>query len=105
MYYRYTIKLSHFNYKYLHKLLNNLIILFNLLLNPNSISVVDLPNKRQFNTLLRSPHVFKKSREQFSIIIYNKLIVLKFKKDYTMILKTFLNNLNCTYKLNIFYEK
>ena len=101
----YTIKLSHFNYNYLNKLLNNIVILFNLFLNLNFITVVTLPNKRHLNTVLRSPHVFKKSREQFSIIMYNKLIVLKCEKDYINILKFFLSSLNCNYTLKIHYEK
>ena len=105
MNYRYTIKFSHFNYRYLHNLLINLIFLVNLLLNPQFISLIDLPNKKITKTVLRSPHVFKKSREQFSQVIYNKLLIIKFNKDYTMILKSFLTTLNCTYKLNIFYEK
>ncbi len=101
----YTIKLSHFNSNYLNKLLNNIIILFNLFLNFNSIVVVNLPNKRHFNTILRSPHIFKKSREQFSMVIYNKLIILKCKKDYINILKFFLSSLNCNYTLKICYER
>ncbi len=105
MNYRYTIKFSHFNYRYLHDLLNNLIFLINLLLSPKFISLVDLPNKKKTKTILRSPHIFKKSREQFSKIIYNKLLILKFNKNYTTILKSFLSTLNCTYKLNIFYER
>jgi ribosomal protein S10 len=40
-------------------------------------SFVRLPVKKKRITLLRSPHVNKKSREQLEIRLYNGLIILK----------------------------
>jgi ribosomal protein S10 len=40
--------------------------------------VASLPTQTFRYTVLRSPHVDKKSREQFEIKIYNKLIVFSF---------------------------
>ena len=41
-------------------------------------SIIKLPIKIQKFTLLRSPHVNKKAREQFEIRTHKRLIVLKF---------------------------
>lgn len=35
---------------------------------------IPLPSKREIYTVLRSPHVNKKSREQFQLCIYKRLI-------------------------------
>jgi small subunit ribosomal protein S10 len=42
-----------------------------------SFSFVRLPERKKRITLLRSPHVNKKSREQLEIRFYNGLILLK----------------------------
>ncbi len=49
-----------------------------LLINKNiKFSVTLLPKQEKKITLLRSPHVFKKSKEQFKISTFKVLIVLK----------------------------
>ncbi len=45
---------------------------------------VPLPTKRRVYTVLRSPHVDKKSREQFEIRIHNRLIDLNKPSRQTM---------------------
>lgn len=57
------------------------------------LSLISLPTKIFKNTLLKSPHVNKKAREQFEIKIYRKVCFLKFqkkniKKYFYLILKT-----------------
>jgi small subunit ribosomal protein S10 len=40
--------------------------------------VIPMPIKKQRFTVLRSPHVDKKSREQFEIRTYSKLLIVSF---------------------------
>jgi len=53
---------------YLKKILSNLNF---------ANSCCNLPKKRKFITLLKSPHVNKSAREQFSMQIYSKIITIK----------------------------
>ena len=48
------------------------------------VGPVPLPTKRRIYTVLRSPHVDKKSREQFEIRIHNRLIDLNKPSQQTM---------------------
>jgi small subunit ribosomal protein S10 len=48
------------------------------------IGPVPLPTKRRIYTVLRSPHVDKKSREQFEIRIHNRLVDLNKPSRQTM---------------------
>jgi small subunit ribosomal protein S10 len=48
------------------------------------VGPVPLPTKRRVYTVLRSPHVDKKSREQFEIRIHNRLIDLNKPSRQTM---------------------
>lgn len=57
------------------------------------VSLISLPTKIIKNTLLKSPHINKKSREQFELRIIKKICFLKFqtktiKKYFYLILKT-----------------
>lgn len=45
---------------------------------------VPLPNRRKCFTLLRSPHVNKKSREQFEIITHSRILDIVAPSDQTM---------------------
>ena len=38
------------------------------------ISAAPLPTKKEIYTVLRSPHVYKESREQFQMVTYRRLI-------------------------------
>ena len=42
-------------------------------------SIINLPKKIKRITLLKSPHVYKKAREQFQIVKNSKLIYIKNK--------------------------
>ena len=48
------------------------------------VGPVPLPNKRGCYTVLRSPHVNKKSREQFEIIVHRRLLDIVSPTDQTM---------------------
>lgn len=48
------------------------------------VGPVPLPTQRRIYTVLRSPHVDKKSREQFEIRIHNRLIDLNKPSPQTM---------------------
>jgi small subunit ribosomal protein S10 len=48
------------------------------------VGPVPLPNNKRIYTVLRSPHVDKKSREQFEIRIHKRLIDLNKPSQQTM---------------------
>jgi small subunit ribosomal protein S10 len=48
------------------------------------VGPVPLPTKRRIYTVLRSPHVDKKSREQFEIRVHNRLVDLNKPSQQTM---------------------
>lgn len=54
-----------------------------------------LPLKKKKYTLLRSPHVHKKSQEHFGVFNYKTLLVIKFpnEKIMTMVLNFLIKNL------------
>ncbi|XBT18151.1 MAG: 30S ribosomal protein S10 [Candidatus Shikimatogenerans sp. Tser] len=58
------------------------------------IGPIFLPTKKKIFTILKSPHVHKKSREQFVFSIHKRLLIIK---NYNNLI---INNLN---KLNFFY--
>lgn len=45
---------------------------------------VPLPNKRQCFTVLRSPHIDKKSREQFELVTHKRILDIVSPSDKTM---------------------
>jgi small subunit ribosomal protein S10 len=59
---------------------------------------INLPKKIKKYTVIRSPHVYSLSREQFEIITHRRLIVLKNEKNSMLSLKSRL-------KLYDFYRK
>lgn len=48
------------------------------------IGPVPMPNKKRCFTVLRSPHVNKKSREQFEIITHRRVLDIVSPSDQTM---------------------
>lgn len=65
-------------------------------------SVTNLPNKKKFITLLKSPHVNKKAREQFEHITYQKMISIKLNFNFKLIKILTLNKpKNIKLKLNL----
>ena len=92
---KYTIKIQSYYFHFI-KLIIRKIKKFNL---NNKISIVILPLKLRKITLLKSPHVYKKSREQFEVGLYNVLITLNNLKTVNIIKKQILN-LNTGIKIN-----
>ena len=45
---------------------------------------VPLPNKRRIFTVLRSPHIDKKSREQFELTTHRRVLDIDMPTDQTM---------------------
>jgi small subunit ribosomal protein S10 len=45
---------------------------------------VPLPNKSRCFTVLRSPHIDKKSREQFALVIHRRILDIVLPSDQTM---------------------
>jgi len=64
-----------------------------------STVLLRLPTKVQKTTVLRSPHVNKKSREQFEIRTYKRLIQIKTNKNGLMVI--LLNKINKRIPQNI----
>ncbi len=48
------------------------------------VGPVPLPNRRQVFTVLRSPHVNKKSREQFELITHKRILDIVSPAEQTM---------------------
>ena len=48
------------------------------------VGPVPMPNKRRCFTVLRSPHVNKKSREQFELITHRRILDIVSPSDQTM---------------------
>lgn len=48
------------------------------------VGPVPLPNRRRCFTVLRSPHIDKKSREQFSLTTHRRLLDIVSPSDQTM---------------------
>lgn len=78
---------------------------FRLLANSNEfkVSYSHLPNKRKVYTVLRSPHIDKKSREQFEMRTYTSLITLDIhnKIDMSVLIKDFKESLQSGISLKI----
>ncbi len=50
----------------------------------NIVGPVPLPNKKRVYTVLRSPHVDKKSREQFELTTHKRILDIVAPSDQTM---------------------
>jgi len=67
---------------------------------------IPLPTEKEKFTVLRSPHVNKKSREQFEIKSYNKLLILNYNSNINNDLLNFRNikitsnDINKTFKVH-----
>jgi ribosomal protein S10 len=74
------------------------------------INFVSLPTKIERFTVLRSPHVDKKSREQFELRKYTKILNLyfdfsnNFEKQKAKLLINFIKNSSAGLSLKISYE-
>ena len=68
-----------YNFEELSQLLANNIAYLNMISNKNIERFASLPSCNSRFSLLRSPHVDKKSREQFEIKTYSKVVKLSLK--------------------------
>lgn len=71
--------------------IENLIFYF---LKNKKYSLVKLPRKVKKFTIIKAPHVHKKSKEHFEFISYKRLLIISFdlKKDVFLILSNLPNN-------------
>lgn len=88
--YIYKIKLASVNSFLLNNYLNFLKIYLKKFINLN-YSMIKLPLQRNILTLLKSPHVNKKAKEQFINIKHNALVIVKC--SYEIPIKLLLLNL------------
>lgn len=79
--FQYSIILFSYNENILKLYLNFLKKKIKKLNNQNNSFYLSLPNKSQLITLLRSPHVNKKSKEQFNKTILKKNIYISSKYE------------------------
>ena len=90
-----TIKLESFSNTCLQKVTNSII---NQAESFKLVKCINLKKKQKKFTLLKSPHVYKTSREQFKLLTYKKLIILtgtrEQNNDLIKLLKVNGNQLN-----------
>lgn len=57
----------------------------NLKKNAIAFDAIKLPQKKEYFTVLRSPHVDKKARDQFERTTYNRLLVLQINYEINLL--------------------
>nr|AWT38738.1 ribosomal protein S10 [Licmophora sp.] len=74
------VRLESFNHELLNSSCNKMMrILQNTTV--NSISVVPLPTQRRIYCVLRSPHVYKDSREHFEIRVHKRILEIYYDSE------------------------
>jgi len=69
-----------------------------------TFSIQGLPKSSRKITLLKSPHVDKRAREQFEIIYYKILISIRLKKHFKKFMELISNNKPKNLKFSIKYS-
>jgi ribosomal protein S10 len=87
----YKLKLYSFYKIYLNRFLKNLVIYFSKL---KFFQLTKLPTKNTKFTVLRSPHINKKSKEQFQLKIFTFFLNIILKKHNFFKLQNILKFLN-----------
>lgn len=87
--YKIRIEIVSFDYFYLEKSIKKFQEIF-LSLGLNNIKHVGLPKNKKKFTLLRSPHIDKKSREQLEIKKYKIQILMNVNNSNSSIISVFL---------------
>jgi len=87
----YKLKLYSFYKIYLNRFLKNLITYFSKI---TFFKLIKLPTKNKKFTVLRSPHINKKSKEQFQLKIYHLFLNIALKKNNFFKLQNTLKFLN-----------
>jgi hypothetical protein len=87
------------NYLFLNKINNFILFLFKSkkIKLYKKIFILSLPTKIKYFTILRSPHIFKKSREQFQLSYIKTFYLINFFNYFNYLFKLFLIQI-----LNIF---
>lgn len=78
-------------YSYCGKSLDFLINMFKIFF--SNVSIVQLPKKKTKFVVIKSPHVFNKSREHFETIVFKKLIFLTLKNKKQLFLQNILKGI------------
>jgi ribosomal protein S10 len=80
--YAYSVKIigKTYDFKLLSFFTNTIKILATSFFNTKNISIIALPKQRKYMTVLRSPHIYKKSQEHF-LLQTNKLTIYCFFKN------------------------
>jgi len=73
--YKIILKLGYYNSFFLDRVIGSIVFKIKDVFPEVCYSVVSLPVKKTTITVLKSPHVFKKAREQFSRKVYKKILV------------------------------
>jgi len=97
---KYTLILKSQNIYILKNFINSLLYL-------NNISFINLPKKKKRIITLSSPHVNKKSKEQFEITTYKRLIKIKSENNnFSMeLLKKILTKIPSNISYKVKYSK
>ena len=76
-----TLTLKSFHFVYIKNSINHIIQAVNLWKIPvNEFTFINQPTRNKKYTLLRSPHVHKKSREQYELVKKKAKLVLSFNQ-------------------------
>jgi len=104
--YQLFLKLSYYDFSLIDKLINSLISILNSFFDEEKVvlSKITFPLKKNIITVLKSPHVSKKSREQFKKSIYSFGLSIKILEinDFKFIYYFLMNSLKKTnFKFNL----
>ena len=99
-----NIKIKSFNKNSLQRDINDLIKNINKF-TKSEVKLASLPTEKNKFTLLKSPHVNKKAREQFELTTYNKKIVVKNSKTELKKIIDILNNNRNRFSYDITFER
>ena len=80
---RIRLKLRSFDHRLLDKAVKQIVLTVRRT-GANLMGPVPLPNKKRCFTVLRSPHVNKKSREQFELTTHKRVLDIVSPSDKTM---------------------
>lgn len=80
--YAYSVKVigKTYDFKLLPFFINTIKIIATSFFNTKNVSIIALPKRRKYMTVLRSPHIYKKSQEHF-LLQTNKLAIYCFFKN------------------------
>ena len=74
------VRLESFNHELLKSSCNKMMTILQKT-TLNSMSVVPLPTKRRIYCVLRSPHVYKDSREHFEIRVHKRIFEISYDSE------------------------